>query len=359
MEARRECLVIADDFKGHSKQLFCVPSHYVDAVSSVLIPQGVIEERVKKMARNILEDVLQERAARLATANICLTDIEEKDTIQDLMVEEKESFAGLMALVDNEKDVGMSGPVNIIDIFNEAMETGDEEARSDLSSYGIELSELLEEQPSKVEELYDPGIGQSATPSPGFSHISIRPFARVQPAVRQKVHFLCILRAQDQAVKILQNMPFPSVKGGYKFFLDLLDQVNKFNSTRSLTSIQVALDFIKIETRASGSVGIQGIQDVRKLYGANIVIVEDIVDTGRTMVKVLSSLEKFQPKQVLIACLLRKRSKVQCYLPDYVGFEVPNKLLVGYALDFNEYFRDLMHICVLSEEGQQRFSARK
>ena len=90
------------------------------------------------------QETPKERAARLATANICLTDIEEKDTIQDLMVEEKESFAGLMALVDNEKDVGMSGPVNIIDIFNEAMETGDEEARGDLSSYGIELSELLE-----------------------------------------------------------------------------------------------------------------------------------------------------------------------------------------------------------------------
>ena len=127
-----------------------------------------------------------------------------------------------------------------------------------------------------------------------------------------------------------------------------LVKVNKFNSTRSLTSIQVALDFIKIETRASGSVGIQGIQDVRKLYGANIVIVEDIVDTGRTMVKVLklvaqmiqqghlhkslllyplsskvlASLKKFQPKQVLIACLLRKRSKVhtwvQTNLPSYL-----------------------------------------
>ena len=62
------------------------------------------------------------------------------------MIEEKESFAGLMALVDNEEeDVAMSSPVNVIDIFNEAMGTGDEEARSNLSSYGMELSELLEE----------------------------------------------------------------------------------------------------------------------------------------------------------------------------------------------------------------------
>ena len=70
------------------------------------------------------------------------------------------------------------------------------------------------------------------------------------------------------------------------YFQTLFSKVNKLNSTRSQTSIQVALDFIKIETRASGSVCIQGIQDVRKLIGANIVIVEDIVDTGRTMVKV-------------------------------------------------------------------------
>ena len=62
------------------------------------------------------------------------------------MIEEKESFAGLMALVDNEEeDVAMSSPANVVDIFNEAMGTGDEEARSNLSSYGMELSELLEE----------------------------------------------------------------------------------------------------------------------------------------------------------------------------------------------------------------------
>ena len=63
------------------------------------------------------------------------------------MIEEKESFAGLLALVgNNDEDVRMSSSpaTNVIDIFNEAMETGDEEARSNLSSYGIELSELLE-----------------------------------------------------------------------------------------------------------------------------------------------------------------------------------------------------------------------
>ena len=67
---------------------------------------------------------------------------------------------------------------------------------------------------------------------------------------------------------------------------------------------------------------IQGIQDLKKLWGANIVIVEDIVDTGKTMLKVIAKLRQFQPERILIACLLRKRSRVQCYSPDYIGFEV-------------------------------------
>ena len=78
------------------------------------------------------------------------------------MIEEKESFAGLMALVGNDdEDVGMSSSpsTNVIDIFNEAMETGDEEARSNLSSYGIELSELL--------EVGEGGLSGKSSQSPG------------------------------------------------------------------------------------------------------------------------------------------------------------------------------------------------
>ena len=81
------------------------------------------------------------------------------------MIEEKESFAGLMALVDNEEeDVAMSSPINVIDIFNEAMGTGDEEARSNLSSYGIELSELLEE---------GEGVVRRSAQSAGFIFVAI------------------------------------------------------------------------------------------------------------------------------------------------------------------------------------------
>ena len=80
------------------------------------------------------------------------------------MIVEKESFAGLMALVDNEEeDVAMSSPVNVIDIFNDRT-TGDEEARSNLSSYGMELSELLEE---------GEGVVRRSAQSAGFIFVAI------------------------------------------------------------------------------------------------------------------------------------------------------------------------------------------
>ena len=119
------------------------------------------------------------------------------------------------------------------------------------------------------------------------------------------------------------------MKAGYKFLLDLLYHVDTVN--------------------------IDGIDDVKALKDANIVVVEDIVDTGKIMAKLVAKLQEFSPKKILIACLLRKRSHVQCYSPNYTGFQVPNKFLVGYALDFNEYFRDLMHICVLSRAGVEKY----
>ena len=93
-------------------------------------------------------------------------------------------------------------------------------------------------------------------------------------------------------------------------------------------------------------------------------MVEDIVDTGKTMEKLLATLKEYEPKSVKVTSLLVKRtSRSSGYRPDCwfytlkrisrtkffsstffpldIGFEIPDKFVVGYALDFNEYFRDL------------------
>ncbi|XP_062848962.1 phosphoribosyltransferase domain-containing protein 1b [Trichomycterus rosablanca] len=97
-------------------------------------------------------------------------------------------------------------------------------------------------------------------------------------------------------------------------------------------------------------------ENLAVLTGKNVLIVEAIVGTGRTLRMLLSHVQAFKPKLIKVVGLLVKRVPNQAVcLPDYVGFEIPNQFVVGYALDYNEYFRDLNHICVISEEGKQKY----
>eukprot|EP00092_Neocalanus_flemingeri_P036442 GFUD01039680.1.p1 GENE.GFUD01039680.1~~GFUD01039680.1.p1 ORF type:complete len:402 (+),score=72.21 GFUD01039680.1:73-1278(+) len=387
---------IKDEFLGHSKDLFCIPNHYMDSISSVLIPHGVIQERIKKIARDILKDVLKENEkTNDPTANICLNDSlftnqEETEAIMDLVNDEKSTFTDLMNMAADDvydnlstnylqksKDTWKSpypDEIQYIDSFSPGMEMDPLASSSDFSSYNLDLHSILDDHEYPKIQMDRPSIfssvgnvpasaitinfsdvynTESIDVSPRQSTIGVKSFATVKPK-KESVHFLCILKAQTPFVEILKKLNCPSAKGGYKFFLDLLDHVNRLNSSRSKTSIQVALDFIKVDS-CGNSVTIDGIDDLNVVKDSNIVIVEDIVDTGKTMAKLVAKLHEYSPKKILIACLLRKRSRVQCYRPDYTGFEVPNKFLVGYALDFNEYFRDLMHICILSKHGLEKY----
>ncbi|KAJ8788782.1 hypothetical protein J1605_005078 [Eschrichtius robustus] len=88
----------------------------------------------------------------------------------------------------------------------------------------------------------------------------------------------------------------------------------------------------------------------------NVLIVEDVVGTGRTMKALLGSIEKYKPNMIKVASLLVKRTpRSDGFRPDYAGFEIPNLFVVGYALDYNEYFRDLNHICVINEHGKEKY----
>ncbi|XP_078288201.1 hypoxanthine-guanine phosphoribosyltransferase-like [Rhinoraja longicauda] len=76
------------------------------------------------------------------------------------------------------------------------------------------------------------------------------------------------------------------------------------------------------------------------------------------MQTLLNMLQEYKPNMVKVVSLLVKRTPRSVgYRPDFVGFEVPDKFVVGYALDYNEYFRDLNHICVISEKGKEKYKA--
>ncbi|XP_034416190.1 hypoxanthine-guanine phosphoribosyltransferase [Cyclopterus lumpus] len=156
------------------------------------------------------------------------------------------------------------------------------------------------------------------------------------------------------------------LKGGYKFCADLVEFIEVLgrNSDKYL---ETRVEFIRLKSYLVGELKhdndqsteelhIIGSRDLSFVRGKSVLIVEAIVDTGKTMKALLKHVETFEPTMVKVAGLLVKRvPNMAENLTDYVGFEIPNRFVVGYALDYNEYFRDLSHICVISETGKAKY----
>ncbi|XP_013781485.1 hypoxanthine-guanine phosphoribosyltransferase-like [Limulus polyphemus] len=214
------CIVLPDDYKGYNLEFFCVPRHYEDSLESILIPSGLIQDRIERLARDIATNLGRE------------------------------------------------------------------------------------------------------------------PFAA-----------LCVL------------------KGGYKFLADLLEKIKQCYRFSAVNSVPFSVDFIRLQSyeddHSTGKVKVLGVDGLSFLQNKNVLVVEDIIDTGKTMQVLLEILEKEKPKSVKVASLFMKRTTVSSgFRPDYVGFEIPNKFIVGYALDYNEYFRDLNHVCVINEHGKEKYSKK-
>jgi hypoxanthine phosphoribosyltransferase len=116
----------------------------------------------------------------------------------------------------------------------------------------------------------------------------------------------------------------------------------------------VFIDFMGISTygkgkTTSGEVKVTKDLDI-SLEGADVVIVEDIVDSGVTLNYLLHVLEQRRPKSIRIAALLDKpERRLRPVHVHYVGFSIPDRFVVGYGLDYAEKYRNLDSICVLDE----------
>ncbi|KAF0877023.1 RHG21 protein, partial [Crocuta crocuta] len=143
------------------------------------------------------------------------------------------------------------------------------------------------------------------------------------------------------------------LKGGYKFCADLVEHLKNI-SRNSDRFVSMKVDFIRLKSyrndQSMGEMQIIGGNDLSTLAGKvyalglnlSVLFAKDVVGTGRTMKALLSSIEKYKPNMIKVASLLVKRTpRSDGFRPDYVGFEIPNLFVVGYALDYNEYFRDL------------------
>ena len=132
------------------------------------------------------------------------------------------------------------------------------------------------------------------------------------------------------------------LKGAVFFMADLM---------RSLT-IPCEIDFMAISsygasTDSSGVVRILKDLDIN-IEGRHVLVVEDIVDSGLTLSYLMRNLESREPASLEVCALLTKPSRREIDVPvRYIGFEIPNKFVIGYGLDFAERYRNLPYVGVL------------
>ncbi len=134
------------------------------------------------------------------------------------------------------------------------------------------------------------------------------------------------------------------LKGSFVFMADLVRQLD----------LPVEVDFIRLSSygaarETSGKVRVvQGLN--KTIKGRDVLIVEDIVDTGITISFLLDYLRKQKPASLRLCAMIDKPSHHRVSVAiDYLGFTVPDKFVVGYGLDFNEKFRYLPDICVVED----------
>lgn len=130
------------------------------------------------------------------------------------------------------------------------------------------------------------------------------------------------------------------LKGSLYFTVDLTKKINNY---------KLEIDFMRIssygdELTSSGKINI--IKDLETdINGRNVLVVEDIIDTGNTLYYLKDILEKRNPRSLKICTLLDKKSRrIKNVVPEYIGFEIEDKFVVGYGLDYKDCFRNLPFI---------------
>jgi hypoxanthine phosphoribosyltransferase len=146
----------------------------------------------------------------------------------------------------------------------------------------------------------------------------------------QRIHLICIL------------------KGACIFLADLLRELR----------LPVSVDFVAISSYGKGTLPSGEVRITKDLDASiedlNVVIIEDILDTGLTLNYLYRILQTRKPRSLRIAALLDKPARRVKEVPaDYIGFKIPDKFVVGYGLDFAEQYRNLPDVCVLPGGGEK------
>ncbi|GEN48859.1 hypoxanthine phosphoribosyltransferase [Ligilactobacillus pobuzihii] len=132
------------------------------------------------------------------------------------------------------------------------------------------------------------------------------------------------------------------LKGAILFMSDIVREIDTY----------CELDFMDVSSYGNAQVSSGSVKIIKDLdvsvEDRHVLIIEDIIDTGRTLRTLVDLFEHRNAKSVKICTLLdKKERRVEGVTPDYVGFDVPNEFVVGYGLDFLGHYRNLPYVGVL------------
>ena len=146
----------------------------------------------------------------------------------------------------------------------------------------------------------------------------------------KQVHLICVL------------------KGGVFFMCELAKRI----------TVPVSMDFMSVSSYGDGTTS-SGVVKIAKdldesLEGKDVLVVEDIIDSGRTLSYLLEILKKRNPNSMKLCTLLDKpERRVMDVNVDYVGFNIPDEFVVGYGLDYDQKYRNLPYIGVVEQDQEE------
>ena len=140
------------------------------------------------------------------------------------------------------------------------------------------------------------------------------------------------------------------LKGSIYFFTDLTRRID----------LETELEFVRISSyegeNSTGDIKLKVDLD-NPVTGKDVIVVEDIIDTGKTLAYFLDHLKKQKPNSLRLCTLLNKpeRREVDNVDVDYIGFTIPNRFVIGYGLDLDEQYRNIPEVkCIIKEDEEKQ-----